>query len=101
MLIPAQTYYIFGYILIPFNYIYSRLKLSDTDEESTTRSKPGIARIIQSTLAAVIGIQTNKNREKDFKNGNIWVFVVSGIVFTVLFIATVMTVVRFALSSAG
>ena len=51
-------------------------------------------RIIQSTLAAAIGVQSKKNRERDFQEGNAGTFIVAGIIFTVLFIATVMTVVR-------
>ena len=51
-------------------------------------------RIIQSTLAAAIGVQSKKNRERDFQEGNAGTFIAAGIIFTVLFIATVMTVVR-------
>ena len=51
-------------------------------------------RIIQSTLAAAIGVQSKKNRERDFQEGNAGTFVAAGIIFTVLFIATVMTVVQ-------
>ena len=51
-------------------------------------------RIIQSTLAAAIGVQSKKNRERDFQEGNAGAFIAAGIIFTVLFIATVMTVVQ-------
>ena len=51
-------------------------------------------RIIQSTLAAAIGVQSKKNRERDFQEGNAGTFITAGIIFTVLFIATVMTVVQ-------
>jgi len=51
-------------------------------------------RIIQSTLAAAIGVQSKKNRERDFQEGNAGTFIAAGIIFTVLFIATVMTVVQ-------
>lgn len=50
--------------------------------------------IIQSTLAAAIGVQSKKNRERDFQEGNAGTFIAAGIIFTVLFIATVMTVVQ-------
>ena len=51
-------------------------------------------RIIQSTLAAAIGVQSKENRERDFQEGNAGTFIAAGIIFTVLFIATVMTVVQ-------
>lgn len=51
-------------------------------------------RVIQSTLAAAIGVQSKKNRERDFEEGNAGAFIAAGIIFTALFIATVMTVVQ-------
>lgn len=73
--------------------------MSDQDNQNEYQTKkPGLLRIIASTMAGAFGVQSQKNRERDFKHGNIWVFVVSGIFFTVLFILTVTTVVRFALS---
>lgn len=73
--------------------------MSDTNNQQEDQpKKPGLLRIIASTMAGAFGVQSQKNRERDFQNGNIWIFVVSGILFTVLFIFTVTTVVRFALS---
>lgn len=68
------------------------------DHKEEPSPKPGVLRIIASTMAGAFGVQSQKNRERDFQNGNIWVFVVSGILFTILFIFTVTTVVRLALS---
>lgn len=68
-------------------------------ENEQNSSGPSVWRILQSTLAGAIGVQSNKNREKDFKNGNIWVFVASGIIFTLLFILTITTLVRLAVSN--
>ena len=51
-------------------------------------------RIIQSTLAAAIGVQSKKNRERDFEQGSAGTYIVAGIVFTALFIATMLTVVH-------
>ncbi len=72
---------------------------TDKQDNKPEDSGPSIWRILQSTLAGAIGVQSNKNREKDFKNGNIWVFVASGLIFTVLFILTITTLVRLAISS--
>lgn len=74
--------------------------MREQSSDSGTK-RPTLGRIIQSTLAGALGVQSSKNREKDFANGNIWVFVVSGIIFTVLFIATVMTLVKLAIANLG
>jgi len=55
--------------------------------------------LIGSALAAGIGVQSSKNRERDFNKGRIGTFVATGIIFTVLFIATVLTVVSVVLGS--
>lgn len=55
-------------------------------------------RIIQSILAAAIGVQSKKNRDRAFEEGNAGVFIAAGIVFTILFIATVMTVVQIVIA---
>ena len=52
-----------------------------------------ILRVVQSTLAAAIGVQSKKHRERDFEEGNAGTFIVAGILFTVLFVATIVVVV--------
>ena len=63
--------------------------------------KPGFIDVIKSTLAAALGVQSNKNRERDFKHGSIKTFAIAGVIFTVVFIAVVITVVKLVLKSAG
>ena len=53
--------------------------------EQQPEHKPGIGSVIMSTLAAAMGVQSSKNRERDFAKGNFKMYVVSGIIFTVLF----------------
>ncbi|MEM6484960.1 MAG: DUF2970 domain-containing protein [Pseudomonadota bacterium] len=55
--------------------------------------------LIGSALAACIGVQSSKNRKRDFNEGRVGAFVATGIIFTVLFIATVLTMVSFVLGS--
>ncbi len=62
--------------------------------ESADSRKPRFVDIVKSTLAAAAGVQSNKNRERDFAHGNILAYVVSGLIFTVLFIMTVVMVVN-------
>ena len=55
-------------------------------------------KIIQSTLAAAIGVQSKKKRERDFEEGNAGAFIAAGIIFTALFITTVLGVVQWVLA---
>jgi succinate dehydrogenase/fumarate reductase cytochrome b subunit len=62
---------------------------------------PGFFHVIGSVLAAFIGVQSEKNRERDFKRGKPWHYIVTGIVLTIVFILIVWSIVRLVLSSAG
>ncbi len=50
-----------------------------------------------SVLAAALGVQNRKNRERDFTHGNPVVFIVAGLIFTVLFVLTLVGVVYLVL----
>ena len=63
-------------------------------------NKPSLGNVIASTLAAAAGIQKDSNRERDFQHGNFKHFVISGIVFTILFIGIVIAVVNLVLSDS-
>lgn len=69
--------------------------------ESQPDPKPGLLSVILSTLAAAFGVQSSKNRERDFAKGSFKAYVVSGIIFTVLFITTIVMVVKFLIQHAG
>lgn len=52
--------------------------------------------VVGSTFAAALGVQTHKNRQRDFTRGNILAFIFSGILFTLGFVFAVVTVVNMA-----
>lgn len=56
------------------------------------------ARVLQGTLAAAFGVQSQKNREQGFEEGNAGWFILAGIIFTVIFVATVLTVVNYVVA---
>jgi len=72
-----------------------------TVTEESKPKKPGLGSLVKSILAAAIGVQSNKNRERDFQEGNPLAFIIGGFVFTLLFIATMATVVGLVLSNNG
>ena len=57
--------------------------------------------VVGSVFAAGLGVQSSKNRERDFKQGRFGVFIAAGIIFTLLFIGTVVTVVQLVLKGSG
>jgi Protein of unknown function (DUF2970) len=56
-------------------------------------SKPTIIQTITSILAAFVGVQSDKNRKVDFEQGSLTTYVVGGLIFTVVFVATLIFVV--------
>ena len=50
-----------------------------------------------SVLAAAFGVQSSKNRERDFSRGRLHHFVIAGVTFTAVFVLAVYAVVRWVL----
>ena len=66
-----------------------------TKKENNTNEKLSLTHVIVSVLAAAIGVQSKKNQEKDFNaKGSIVTYIVAGIIFTIVFVVTVITVVE-------
>lgn len=68
--------------------------------ENQELKKPNILQVIGSVMAAGFGVQSSKNRERDFKQGSLKVYVIAGLIFTVLFIFTVYSIVSMVISQA-
>jgi len=73
----------------------SGLKQTDakTDRDLT------VFELIGSALAAAFGVQSSRNRERDFSRGRPSQFIIIGIVLTALFVLLVAGVVNLVLSS--
>ena len=70
-------------------------------EEENNKPKPSFGQIVLSTLAAAIGVQSNKNRERDFKGGSLKAYIAAGLIFTALFVMTLVLVVKTVLGNMG
>jgi hypothetical protein len=57
--------------------------------------------VLASTLAAAFGVQSSRNRERDFSRGKASHFIIAGIVFTLLFVVGMILVVKVVLSGVG
>jgi hypothetical protein len=73
------------------------------DTTATNEDKITISfwQLLSSTLAAFIGVQSNANRERDFKHGKISHFIAIGILFGITFVLTIVTVVKIVMVSVG
>jgi len=56
--------------------------------------------VIRSALSALIGVQSNENRERDFQSGKAWHFIIAGFVVTAGFITMVWLMVKYLLASS-
>ena len=77
--------------------VVNRFGVSD----DAKRRKPTLAQEIVSVLAAFFGVQSSKNRERDFSTGSPYRFVMLGIGFTLLFVLAVIGVVRLIVRQAN
>jgi len=58
-------------------------------------------RYLLASLAALIGIQSQKNREQDFKQRSALGYIISGIILVLIFILVLVGVVKFAIQVTG
>lgn len=63
-------------------------------ENPEQQKPPTIIEVAFSVIAAAFGVQNSKNRERDFTTGNPLVFIAAGLIFTVLFVLTIVGIVN-------
>ncbi len=51
--------------------------------------KHGFLAVMRSVAAAFFGVQSNKNRERDFAKGKMWHFILGGLIATMVFMGGV------------
>jgi hypothetical protein len=71
----------------------------DTEKNQVKKVSPFV--LMGSIFASAFGVQTNKNRERDFQQGKFHHFVIGGIIFAVLFVLFIIGVVKIVMSTAG
>lgn len=79
-------------------HIITMAKLPDPTVQDPKDTKKRLKNLLQSVLAAALGVQSNKNRERDFKEGSAGTFIIAGVLFTVIFVASVLAVVQLVLN---
>ena len=73
-----------------------------SDQEPEQEKKPlNPMQVMSSVFAAGLGVQSSKNRERDFNQGRAGVFIAAGIIFTLGFIGVMVVIVQLVLKGAG
>jgi hypothetical protein len=57
--------------------------------------------MLQSVLSAALGVQSGKNRSRDFSRGKPSHFIILGVLFTAVFVLLIFAVVKLVLHFAG
>ncbi|MES2820064.1 MAG: DUF2970 domain-containing protein [Pseudomonadota bacterium] len=72
------------------------------DANDDDRNKPPtLGQMLHSVLAAAFGVQSGKNRERDFTHGKPSHFIILGVLFTAVFVLVIFGVVQLVLHFAG
>ncbi|MCB1766661.1 MAG: DUF2970 domain-containing protein [Candidatus Competibacteraceae bacterium] len=74
---------------------------SDHSNPPSNSRSTGPLSIVLSVLSAFFGVQSEKNRERDFQHGRPIHYILVGLIMTLLFIFGVLVAVKLALRSAG
>lgn len=57
-----------------------------------------MGQVFLSAVAAAFGVQSDKNRQKDFSHSSPWPYIFAGLAFTLAFILILVMVVKLVLS---
>jgi hypothetical protein len=71
------------------------------DDPVDNNKPPTFWQMLHSVLAAAFGVQSGKNRARDFTHGKPSHFVILGILFTAVFALTLFGIVKLVLHLAG
>lgn len=75
--------------------------MSDQEQKPSNEQPMRLRDTLQSVLAAALGVQSNRARERDFSRGKPSHFIALGIAFTLVFVLVVFGVVKLVLHLAG
>ena len=68
-------------------------------EKPEQQKPPTILEVAFSVIAAAFGVQNSKNSKRDFTTGNPIAFIAMGLIFTILFVMTIIGVVSLVLGA--
>ena len=75
--------------------------MSEIEEKQEEKQSLALWEVFQGVIAMFIGVQSEKNRERQFKYGKLHQFIIVGIIITIIFIVHIILLVKYALIWAG
>lgn len=73
----------------------------ENDNQQKVEEEVGLFKVIGSVMMAALGVQSARNRHRDFTNGRATPYIIVGIIFTVLFILVLSGIVKLIMHFAG
>jgi hypothetical protein len=74
--------------------------MNDSPDDLSKGKPPTFWQMVQSVMAAALGVQSGKNRERDFTHGKPSHFILLGILFTAVFALALFGIVQLVLHFA-
>ncbi len=68
------------------------------NDNNKSESKVSFFQVFGSVLMAMFGVQSEKNRQRDFNKGKLWHYILGGLIFAAAFIGILIVIVQTALS---
>ena len=75
--------------------------MAQADKDSDQDSSMTLFETFKSVLWAILGVQSKENLQRDFARGKAKHFIIIGIAFVVLFVLTLIVIVKTVLSFTG
>lgn len=73
----------------------NNIDMQANQDEKSSPLKVSLWAVTKSVFAAMFGVQSAKNRERDFTHGSARHYIVIGVIATLLFIFTLITIVSY------
>ena len=73
-------------------------KETDSTQEDTSLPPLTFLEMLGSTLSAALGVQSERNRERDFSRGKASHFILMGVGFTIVFVIIMVLIVKLVLA---
>ncbi|HAS16260.1 MULTISPECIES: DUF2970 domain-containing protein [Idiomarina] len=72
-----------------------------SDSSDNKAPKLGIVSMVVSVLAAFLGVQTEKNRQRDFQHGSPKAYIIIGVILTILFVLGLVGLVNIVMANVA
>lgn len=71
------------------------------NNEQHNAAKPSLLRVVASILAGMFGVQSERNRQRDFSHGSPLPFILAGITFITLFVLLMISIVSLVVKTGA